>query len=250
MVCKVRDDGRYELQSRGSETEDRDEGAKRLLARDVDPDIWAGQAVYDRRSLAIYDVLVLGLSNRWIWRCPTGRLLDLYRRHVSAKHLDLGVGTGYFLDRCGFPVAEPRIALIDLNPTCLAVAAKRIARYQPEQHRANLLAPLTGVPGGFDSVSLTYLLHCLPGGMAEKAAVLDHLRPLMNPGATIFGATLLSEGVPRSALARGLARLYNRKGVFGNAEDSLVGLEAALTARFEVLELETVGCAALFVAKV
>jgi hypothetical protein len=29
----------------------------------------AGQAVYTKRMLGIYDLLVLGLSNRLIWRC-------------------------------------------------------------------------------------------------------------------------------------------------------------------------------------
>ena len=33
----------------------------------------AGHAVYTKRMLGIYDFLVLGLSNRPIWRCPTQR---------------------------------------------------------------------------------------------------------------------------------------------------------------------------------
>ena len=46
----------------------------------------AGQAVYDKRTLAIYDLLVLGLSNRWIWRCPTPVQLDHYNNNLSANH--------------------------------------------------------------------------------------------------------------------------------------------------------------------
>lgn len=216
----------------------------------LDPAVRAGQAAYTRRSLALYDLLVLGLSNRWIWRCPTDRILALYRRHVTGNHLDCGVGTGFYLDRCGFPGPDPRILLIDLNPDCLAVAAARIGRYRPQVHRANLLAPLAGAPSGFDSVSLAYLLHCLPGAIPEKAVVFDHLKALANPGAVIFGATLLSDGVPRGGLARRLAGLYNRKGIFSNRDDGLADLEDALAQRFEILELETVGCAALFAAKV
>jgi len=39
------------------------------------PEVLAGQAVYTRRLLRAYDLIVLGISNRFIWRCPTPRLL-------------------------------------------------------------------------------------------------------------------------------------------------------------------------------
>ena len=42
----------------------------------------AGQAVYTKRTLGAYDLIVLGLSNRLIWKCPSQRLLEHYnRRH-------------------------------------------------------------------------------------------------------------------------------------------------------------------------
>ena len=72
-------------------------------------DVWAGQAVYSARTLKLYDALVLGFSNRFLWRCPTAELLALYDANVSANHLDAGVATGFFLDACRFPVARPRL---------------------------------------------------------------------------------------------------------------------------------------------
>ena len=100
--------------------------------------IHAGQAVYTPKMLAIYDVLVLGLSNRWIGM-PTPRLLAHYDQHISGNHLDVGVGTGYFLDRCRFPTPTPRIALMDLNRDALQFSARRIARYEPETYVRNVL---------------------------------------------------------------------------------------------------------------
>ncbi|MGJ0512633.1 hypothetical protein [Methylocystis sp.] len=47
--------------------------------------IHAGQAVYTPNMLAIYDVLVLGLSNRWIWKCPTPRLLATSSARSASK---------------------------------------------------------------------------------------------------------------------------------------------------------------------
>lgn len=66
-------------------------------------EVAAGQAVYTERLLAAYDFLVLGVSNRWVWKCSTRRLEELYARHITANHLDVGVGTGYLLDRCRLP---------------------------------------------------------------------------------------------------------------------------------------------------
>ncbi|QQE87108.1 class I SAM-dependent methyltransferase [Azotobacter chroococcum] len=206
----------------------------------------AGQAVYTRRMLALYDFVVLGVSNPFIWKCPTRRLEEHYARHLSANHLDVGVGTGYFLDRCRFPADAPRVALMDLNPDTLAFAAQRIARHAPKTYRRNVLEPIALSGEGFDSVGVNYLLHCLPGSLAEKAVVFDHLKALMNPGAVIFGSTLLQGGVPRSALARGLMAAYNRKGIFSNREDDLETLQHELGQRFREVSVEVLGCAALF----
>jgi hypothetical protein len=213
-----------------------------LIANEVD----AGQAIYTKRVLAVYDVAVLGVSSRFIWKCPAPLLEAHYNAHATANHLDVGVGTGYFLDRCRFPSPTPRIALMDLNPNALEFASRRIARYRPETYRRNVLAPIALDAPRFDSVAINFLLHCLPGSMASKAVALDHLTALMNPGGVLFGATLLHDGVTRGWLARRLMSLYNRRGIFSNAEDDLVGLRRALEQRFRDVSVSVLGCAALF----
>ncbi len=167
----------------------------------VNRDVAAGQAVYTPLTLAAYDWFVLGFSNRLLWRCPTRHLRDLYARNVGAAHLDIGVGTGYFLDHAPWPVAKPKITLVDLNPHSLQAAAKRIARYQPETITANCLEPLP-VEGPFDSVGLCYLLHCLPGTIAEKAIVFDRVAPVLAENGVVFGATILQGDTPRSSPPR------------------------------------------------
>jgi 2-polyprenyl-3-methyl-5-hydroxy-6-metoxy-1,4-benzoquinol methylase len=199
--------------------------------------------------LRAYDFVVLGLSNSLIWRCSTGRLLEHYDRHVSANHLDVGVGTGYFLDHCRFPSPSPRLALMDLNPAALDFAAARIVRYAPETYLRNVLEPIAFDQRPFDSVGVNYLLHCLPGAMGEKAVVFDHLKPLMSPGAVVFGSTLLQGGVARGFAAKRLMAFYNGKGVFSNEQDDLEGLRRALSSRFQNVSIEIVGCAAVFSAR-
>lgn len=210
----------------------------------------AGQAVYSRRTLDVYDLVVLGISNRFIWKCPTPGLLAHYDRHVSANHLDVGVGTGYFLDRCRFPSPTPRVALMDMNSQALAYAARRIARYEPETYRRNVLEPIAIEAERFDSVGANYLLHCVPGSIESKAAMFDHFKALMNPDAVLFGSTLLQGGVPRSWFARRLMAVYNKKGIFANEQDDLDGLRRALSSRFREVSVQVVGCGALFSARV
>jgi ubiquinone/menaquinone biosynthesis C-methylase UbiE len=206
-------------------------------------------AVYTPTLLRWYDVIVLGVSNRLIWRCPTGCMLEFFNQHVSGNHLDVGVGTGYFLDRGRFPVDHPRVVLMDANPHCLASAARRIARYQPQTVLCDITRPIEYDGERFDSISLNYVLHCLPGALPQKAIVLDHLRPLLNPGGVLFGATLLAEGVGRTWAARRLMAIYNRRGIFGNAEDRLHDLRCELGRRFEGSSIHTMGCSALFTAR-
>lgn len=210
----------------------------------------AGHAFYTKRSLAVYDLAILGYFSRVAWRCPAHRVLGHYDRWVSGDHLDVGVGTGYFLDRCSYPTTPPRLALMDLSTACLEVAAKRVARYRPEIHEANVLEPVSIDAAPFDSVGLNYVLHCLPGTIREKAVVFENLKALANPGAVLFGATLLHGGVPRNFMARTVMARNNAHGIFSNASDDLEGLEWALTQHLSDVEVTVVGCVGLFSGRV
>ena len=211
-----------------------------------DKAVLAGQAVYTKPVLRAYDLLVLGLSNRFIWKCPTWRLLDHYNRHITANHLEVGVGTGYFLDKCRFPSPHPRIALVDLNPNTLQTTARRLARYQPTVYRRNVLEPLAIDDGGFDSAAMNYVLHCLPGPLQSKFAAVDHITALMDPGAVLFGATILRRGINHTGAAKSLMALYNDSGIFCNHADHLEILQAEMGKRFRDVSIELTGCVALF----
>jgi 2-polyprenyl-3-methyl-5-hydroxy-6-metoxy-1,4-benzoquinol methylase len=138
---------------------------------------------------------------------------------------------------------------MDMNPNTLVFASKRIARYQPETYIQNVLEPIDHELTSFDSIGINYLFHCVPGSITEKAVVFDHLVKLMKPGCKVFGSTILQGGVPRSGLARKLMHFYNKKGIFSNERDDLEGLESALSERFNNVEIEVVGCVALFSGK-
>ena len=206
----------------------------------------AGHAFYTRRALAVYDLAILGYFSRLAWKCPARRILQHYDEHITANHLDVGVGTGFFLDRCRFASPGPRVALMDLNDNCLEVASSRIARYNPEIYRANVLEPIPFDVAPFDSVGLTYVLHCIPGDMAAKGVVFGHLRRVMSPGGVVFGATLLHDGVERNWFARTVMDRNNKHGIFANLDDSLDGLRSVLAEHLTDSVVDVVGCVGIF----
>jgi ubiquinone/menaquinone biosynthesis C-methylase UbiE len=214
--------------------------------RPTNEEVEAGQAVYNKNVLSTYDVIVLSISNQYIWKCPSSLIEAHYNANVSSNHLDVGVGTGYFLDRCQFPTDNPRVALMDMNTNSLEFTSKRLKRYQPETYQQNVLEEISTPIEPFDSIGANYLFHCLPGAIADKAIVFDHIKSLLRPGARVFGSTILQGGVERSWLAKKLMGIYNKKGIFSNTRDGLEGLKSALFQRFKNVTIEVSGCVALF----
>jgi SAM-dependent methyltransferase len=208
----------------------------------------AGQAIYTKRTLRAYDNLVVRFSNSFVWHCPARTIRAHYQRHIADPHLDIGPGTGYYLDRVRFPTEVPRITLLDPNDEVLRFAAHRLRRYAPMVHAADALKPIALEPQSFRSVGLGYVLHCLPGNLTTKAMVFHHVRPLVKPGGVIFGTTILHDGVEHRRLGRKLMGVYNHKGIFTNLDDTLAELRWQLESRFERHELDVVGSVALFAA--
>ncbi|MFC5723495.1 class I SAM-dependent methyltransferase [Streptomyces gamaensis] len=212
----------------------------------IDPLIQRAQQAYTPARLAVYDALVLGLFCSLVWRCPRRSMVRLYERAAGAAHLDIGPGTGYFLDRCRFPVPDPRITLLDLSAECLQASARRLARYRPRTCRANLLEPLPLPSGHFDSVAMNLVLHTVPGGWDAKGVVFGEVARVLRPGGTLFGTTVLAEGVRMNALTRRLLAEQHRRGNFQNQGDGPDGLARALREHFPVSRVVVRGSVAVF----
>ncbi|WFB10708.1 class I SAM-dependent methyltransferase [Streptomyces sp. LX-29] len=215
----------------------------------VDQDVLDGQSAYDKRALTFYDLLVYRGSSPLFWRCSPRNFLRMYDTCVGAEHVEIGVGTGYLLDHCRFPVSDPRITLVDLNPATLDFTAKRLAKFRTTQVRANALEPLPLPKASHDSVALSFLLHCIPGSIREKGVALAHAAEVVRPGGVVFGSTILSSGVPVTRAGRSLMAKLNAKGVFHNQQDSLDDLRDQLTKHFVSHDLVVRGCVGLFRAR-
>ncbi|MEU5126839.1 class I SAM-dependent methyltransferase [Streptomyces mobaraensis] len=215
----------------------------------VDQDVLDGQSAYHRRALTFYDLVVFRGSAPLFWRCSPRNFHRMYATCAGAKHLEVGVGTGYLLDHCPFPTADPDITLVDLNATALAFTARRLKRYRVTQVQGNALEPLPVPDASYDSVALSFLLHCIPGSLREKGVALRHAARAVKPGGYVFGSTVLSQGVPVTRAGRSLMDKLNAKGVFHNQEDSLEDLRDQLTEHFTDHDLVVRGSVGLWRAR-
>jgi SAM-dependent methyltransferase len=204
---------------------------------------------YTPMMLRFYDLMVYGINTPFLWRCPERELLYHYNQHISGNHLDVGVGTGYLLDRCRFPTASPRLFLLDLSPNPLEVTSKRLQRYRPQTLQRNVLTPIHFDGDPFDSIGTNYMIHCVPGSIPEKSVLFDHLGALLKPGGVIFGSTLLGEGVELNRGARWLMDISNKKRVISNTRDSHTDLRRALEERFIDVSVRLVGAVGIFSAR-
>ncbi|MBH5335349.1 class I SAM-dependent methyltransferase [Streptomyces pactum] len=221
-----------------------------MTVRPMPVDHQVGHEQYNPLTLRLYDTLVYGLTCPLFWKVPESALLRLYERNIAETHLDIGVGTGRLLDRCAMPVDRPRITLFDLNPHCLAHAARRLARYEVTTHLGSVLKPFPRLVGSHGSAALNLMLHCVPGDIPEKAIAFDHTAGCVRPGGKIFGSTVLSRGVPVTRRARFALGRLNAVRSFHNTEDDLEDLHEQLEKRFSRYRVTVYGCVALFEATV
>lgn len=206
---------------------------------------YKGQKDYGPVMLAVYDWWVLGVMARLVWRCPTPRIIERYRPLFGTRHLDVGPGSGYCID-----VAAPEgmdLTLLDPNRHVLDHCAKRLSRFRPSVAEADVLKPLP-VGGPFDSAALSFVLHCLPGPMAAKEVAIRNVASVLDSDGVLFGGTVLGMDSDHSAPARAFLTAVNSRGAFDNLSDTREGLEAILSANFDLVDIDVVGSLALFTA--
>ncbi|KAM0265392.1 hypothetical protein ACHAQJ_000234 [Trichoderma viride] len=220
------------------------------------PEQNAGSSAYTPFKLRLYDWVVLGISNSYIWKCSTKKVqLPLFKATIGNRHLDVGVGTGYYpanAVKTETPCKE--ITLVDLNPNTLNRAAARIAAARKSikvnSVVANVFEPLPLPPDEkFDSVSIFYLLHCLAGPPESKTKVFDVLKNYVADDGVLVGTTILGEERAMNWLAKRLMTLYNHKGIFDNWKDSRSVFEEGLRRNFDEVDVQIVGRSMVFTAR-
>jgi len=208
-------------------------------------------SIYSRPILSIYDVMVYGIANPLIWRCSNSILKANFEKNMGQNHLDVGVGTGFLLDKVEYAASKDdfSLSLLDMNEDCLHRTKKRLQRYNPETINHNILEPLDPSIKLFDSISVNYLIHCIPGSLKEKCEILTNLKTALTEDGVIFGATILSINNTPNLLTRCVLRFYNYIGLFNNMEDEKEALESELKNIFSNVEMNVIGNVAVFSAR-
>jgi SAM-dependent methyltransferase len=192
---------------------------------------------YTSRFLKLYDPWVLGFMAPRVWKMGGEPGLDLYRKHMGRRHLDVGPGTGYFIAESR-PPDDTELTLVDPNPHVLDHCAKTLAAWRPTMVRANVLEPLP-VQGPFDSAALAHVIHCLPGPMGAKAKAIEHTAAVLSRDGVLFGGTVLGLSADHTRAARMFLRLANFQGGFDNRDDDVDGLQTILDEHFHEVEIGT-----------
>ena len=207
---------------------------------------YVGQKEYTPFFLSIYDWFVLTFMTGVVWKMPKTPIVERYHRLVGHRHLDVGPGTGYFLDKADL-ASDTEITLLDPNVNVLRHSARRLESMRPRTVEADVLKPLP-VDGPFDSAGLNGVIHCLPGPQLAKAAAVRNIASVLTPEGTLFGMTILGSSAEHTALARFFLKRVNQRGTFDNLGDTAEGLREILEGSFRHVDVEVDGSVAHFIA--
>jgi SAM-dependent methyltransferase len=207
------------------------------------------KVVYKSWDLFIYEIWVLGIVSTWAWGCSTAKyLIPLFRSNVGKNHLDIGTGTGYYLRKAEVP-ASTKLTLIDLERPALEVGMKRCGRKDVRGIVGDVMEPLD-IQDKFDSVSMYYLLHCIPATVEEKCRIFANVKNVMTEDGVLHGANVLGKGIRKDNMfAAHIRHVVLRDGILHNREDNAYDFEHALRENFENVETWVVGSVFLFRAQ-
>lgn len=204
---------------------------------------------YNQVMLELYDLLILRLSSTVIWRCSTSHLILLYSHHLSRRHLELGVGTGYLLQHGVFPSHSVDLLLLDCNPRVLQHALRRLARYAPKRLALDLMQAKWPDLPKLQSIGLNYVWHGLQGTPEQRGALFGRLAQLLMSDGVLFGATVRGVHPQMSALARLASQRWLDGRLFNNQGDTPERLTEYLSRYFAEVSVWLQGEVILFVAK-
>ena len=204
-----------------------------------------GQKTYTKKSLFFYNFRVLFFNNTFVWRCSTKNLLDQFRRYTSCNHLDIGVGTGFYLEKVKDKLVD--VDLMDLNNNCLNQVSYVLKDKTPNAYKIDILKDIEEkFYDKYDSVSFNYLIHCLPDNN-NKDLVFKNVSRMLKPNGVAFGATVVNDY--KNKLAVKVSKKYNRIGKFDNEKDTYSKINEYLKSYFKDYKITQIGSVCLFSMK-
>ena len=204
---------------------------------------------YSDSILELYDFLVLNLSSALVWRCRTSQLVNLYRTHVSRRHLEVGVGTGYLLKHAFFPSHWVLLHILDCNPQVLKHAYHRLSRHSPVPVLCDLMSVDWPALPKQHSIGMNYVWHALEGDLQARGAVFGRLAKCLVPTGVLFGSSVVGLHGDMSRLGQFFSQHWLSLGLFNNTGDNPDNLRLILQHYFTEVTVWQEGQVMFFVAK-
>lgn len=211
-----------------------------------------GYRIYSSKFiLGTYNLHTIWFNTRFVWGCPSDRMLERYHRSTSARHMDIGPGTGWYLKNTPLPAADAQVTLFDLNREVLATTSRMLTAqgWTVTEHLGSVLEPFDGL-GPFDSIAANFVFHCVPGGWDTKHVTFESIARALTDDGVFFGATIPGVGVTHSMSGRINQWLYQKvTKTFHNEEDDIKGLCDGLEKYFAQVDVRVMGSTVLFEAR-
>lgn len=212
---------------------------------DVERKTKISQAYFNPVMNYFYDFFLYRFVSEYFWGCKTSRLIDRYKQNAKYRHLEVGAGTGFLLDK--YNPKDIDLTLMDLSQSFLDKSSRRLIRYTPKLLRQNILYDIPWRDNKFYSISVNYVMHCVVGDFKSKGIAFRHLKSLLTDDGVLYGVTVLK--TPKSSFVSKLFMgLLNISGVFNCRLDNADDLERELNKVFDYVCVDLASSAALFFA--
>lgn len=168
------------------------------------------------RSLPFYDALVNKINCHYVWKCNEKHIFEHYLKNIGRNHLEIGPGTGYFLQR-RYPISH--LTLMDINQDTLDYTRDNLKGNYP--HISVMEHDIFKKPKRLDrvqSVGINYVLHCVPGRLDTKLeSLVKNIH--VDRDTTFFGATVIQDDTNQTFLSKTELYLLNKYKIFHNQND-------------------------------
>ena len=143
-------------------------------------------------------------------------IFEHHFQKYSRNHLEIGPGTGYFLQR-RYPISH--LTLMDINKDTLDYTRHNLKGNYP--HISVMEHDIFKKPKRLDrvqSVGINYVLHCVPGRLDTKLECLVN-NIHVGRDTTFFGATVIQDDTNQTFLSKTELYLLNKYKIFYNQND-------------------------------
>ena len=204
---------------------------------------------------------------KYVWRYSREDQLLAYQSSManSKNHLEIGTVSVWLPIMASKDLSSTRYCLLDIDQSAVisakqhminaGVPSNHIQSIQGDALQIDKLSLPNDQP--FDSVAISYVLHCIPGSLNHKLPlILDGLSRLdsVNENTIFFGSTITYPDINDDASIEDKIGLHSmhllqRVGIFNNGQDKHSDFDKIFSNYFNEYEIEKTGFVSSFCAK-